>query len=128
MRGVLVFVLLFSSLTLTCDATMATPPDPLADARKLIGENKYDEAAPKLALYLKQNRFDGQAWSAYAVCLHGQKKYEESIAAGMRAIELGPAPSSEMYNIACVYALPSRAPSGSARTCGPVIGACRRAR
>ena len=54
----------------------------MADARALMGANKYDEAAKQFEAYLATNRFDGRAWAAYASCLHLSKQYDRSIPAG----------------------------------------------
>jgi tetratricopeptide (TPR) repeat protein len=81
------------------------PPDPLEGARTLLRAKKAAEATRAVEAYLATNRFDGQAWSLYGVCLHAAKQFDQSIAAGKKAIELGYDPADEMYNIACAYAL-----------------------
>jgi tetratricopeptide (TPR) repeat protein len=81
------------------------PPDPLEGARVLLRAKKVADATGAVEAYLAHNRFDGQAWSMYGVCLHTSKQFERSIEAGKKAIELGFHPADEMYGIACAYAL-----------------------
>src|SRR5687767_1198978 len=88
-----------------CHVAIAHPPDPIADARRLMNEKKYEQASAAIDAYLQTNRFDGRAWSALAMSLHYENKLQRSIAAGQRAIELGYNVGNEMYNIACAYAL-----------------------
>ncbi len=83
----------------------AYPPDPTPEARALMRESKYAEAAKKLEAYLATNRFDGRAWSSLAECLHSSKQYEPAIEAGKKAIETGFNQTGQIYNIACGYAL-----------------------
>jgi hypothetical protein len=87
----------------------ASPPDPIRDARALLRQKKLDQAAKNIESYLASNRFDGRAWSAYAIALHMSKQYDGSIGAGKKAIELGFNQADEMYNIACAYALLGKA-------------------
>lgn len=81
------------------------PPDPVAGARALLRQKKYDEAIKSLEAYLAGNRFDGPAWSSYGVALHMAKRFDRSIEASKKAIELGFNAANETYNIACAYAV-----------------------
>lgn len=86
----------------------ATPPDPAPEARALMRDHNYPEAAQHFTADLAGNRFDGRAWADYGYCLHAQKQYEPAIAAARKAIELGFNPGGQMYNIACGRALLGR--------------------
>jgi hypothetical protein len=83
----------------------ARPPDPIKEARVLIRQQKFGEAAKRLESHVASNPFDGPAWSAYAYALHMSKEFDRSIEAGKRACELGFNPAGETYNIACAYAV-----------------------
>ncbi|HQR08348.1 MAG TPA: S41 family peptidase [Gemmatales bacterium] len=92
-------------LMLLVERAFAEPPHPIPEARALMGEKKYADAAKKLEAYLATNRFDGRAWSSYSECLHMTKQYHQAIEAANKAIETGFNLSGQMYNIACGYAL-----------------------
>jgi len=86
----------------------AAPPDPLPEARALMRDNRYAEAAKLFEPYLAGNRFDGRAWADLGYCLHAEKQYDAAIAAARKAIECGFNPGGQMYNIACASALTRR--------------------
>jgi len=84
------------------------PPDPAREARRLQNDGKLDQAAERFKRLIKENPYSGQLYAGYGYCLHGLKRYDESIAALQKAIELGVAPAGQMYNIACAHALAGR--------------------
>src|SRR5690242_2522636 len=67
-------------------AALAGPPDPVPEARGLMRQKKYAEAAERFETYLATNRFDGRAWADYSFCLHSSQRYEPAIAAAGKAI------------------------------------------
>jgi tetratricopeptide (TPR) repeat protein len=86
----------------------AYPPDPIREARDLMAQKKFDEAAQWLESYLASNRFYGPAWSAYSVALYSAKHHDRAIEASKKAIELGFSPAEQTYNIACNHSLAGR--------------------
>src|SRR6187402_1538597 len=97
------FVLLASTAT-----ALAMPPDPAREARRLQNEGKLEQAAERFKRLIEENPYSGQLYAGYGYCLHGLKRYDESIAALQKAIDLGVAPAGQMYNIACAHALAGR--------------------
>jgi tetratricopeptide (TPR) repeat protein len=89
-------------------AAPAMPPDPAREARRLQNEGKPEQAAELFKRLIDANPYSGQLYAGYGYCLHGLKRYDESIAALTKAIELGVAPAGQMYNIACAHALAGR--------------------
>ena len=66
------------------------------------------QAAERFKRLIEENPYSGQLYAGYGYCLHGLKRYDESIAALQEAIELGVAPAGQMYNIACAHTLAGR--------------------
>ena len=95
-------------LLATVATSSAMPPDPAREARRLQNEGQPEQAAEIFKRLIEENPYSGQLYAGYGYCLHGLKRYDESIAALTRAIELGVAPAGQMYNIACAHALAGR--------------------
>lgn len=88
-----------------CGSALAQPWVDAESARKLLREEKFDDAAAAYGSLVKANPYDGEAMSQYGFCLHAQKKYDEALKAFAKAIELGVNKPGNLYNSACSLAL-----------------------
>ena len=84
---------------------LAQSADPQEEPRRLLREERFPEAVEAFARLARSNPYDGWAWGNWGYCLHMLKRYDEAIPCYQKAVDLGLAPASYLYNIACAHSL-----------------------
>jgi tetratricopeptide (TPR) repeat protein len=84
---------------------VARSADPYAQARQLLHDQKFAEAADVFEALSAGNPYDGWIWGNRGYCLHALKRYDEAIPCFRRAVELDASPATYLYDIACAHSL-----------------------
>lgn len=79
--------------------------DPYAQARQLLNDKKFAEAAEVFGALSAKNPYDGWIWGNRGYCLHALKRYDEAIPCFQKAVELDASPATYLYDVACAHAL-----------------------
>lgn len=95
--------IVFSSF-LAHSSVRASPPDDMEQALAHFRNREWTQAATVYQRVLSANSYVGGHWSNYGFAVHQLGRYEESLRAFKKSVELGAAPATNMYNVACANA------------------------
>lgn len=85
-------------------SALAGPPEDAAEARRLFEEEQWEPAAAAYKALLDANPYSARVWQDYGYAVHQLGRYEESLAAFTKSMELGHQVTLSMYNICCAQA------------------------
>ena len=77
----------------------------MAEAKDLLGEEKYGEAAARFEAIAAANPENAKAVLMQGYALHAAGRLDEALAVHMRAAEFKDTKATALYNAACVHAL-----------------------
>lgn len=81
----------------------------MAEAKDLLGEKKYGEAAAKFEAIAAAHPENAKAALMHGYALHAAGRLDEALAAHERAAKFTEVSATALYNIACVHALQGNA-------------------
>jgi hypothetical protein len=84
----------------------AQPPDAptIQDARALLQQQDYEGAERVLRAITGREPDDARAWAMLGSALNARQKWDDALAANLKACELDPSLVTPLYNVACSYA------------------------